>query len=1165
MRLSKIKMSGFKSFVDPTTIHFPSNLVGIVGPNGCGKSNIIDAVRWVMGELSAKQLRGDSMADVIFNGSSARKPVSTASIELIFDNSDGAVGGQFSNYSEISVRREVVRDGTSNYFLNNTRCRRRDVTDLFLGTGLGPRSYAIIEQGTITRLVESKPEELRIFLEEAAGISRYKERRRETESRMHHTRENIERLNDLLEEVTKQLQHLDRQAHAAERYKELNDEKRKLEAELKVLYWRELDGQTKSHDHEIREHETKVESALAELRTIESNLEKTRQQHDQASDNLNLVQGQYYELGTVIARLEQSLQHMREQQSRHLKDTKDLEVSRDELQGHIDRDQDQIFHSQKSISELQPAYEAAIHKEQEAAAALENAEQKFHDWQQRWELFNQESGDKSKHADVNRAHIERLERQLEQEIQRRDRLRQERDGLSLDKLQAEILSLKGKLDESNSAYASYQHDLDGIIQNLDRSRADEKSMTEELHAMRSSLEDQRGRFASLEALQQEALGKSRERINQWLKSRHLLDSPRLAELINVDPGWERAVETVLGYNLEAICIDEFEQHAEEFTSLTGGALTFMEKSGHSSNDAGGLLDKVRSPLPLHEFIGSVLTADTQEQALALRSELSEGTSVITRDGIWVGRHWVRVVRDNDERSGVIAREQEIKKQKSILDAMAENVEKLAAKIETSRRRLAELESRRDEVQLKANLAHRRASEAAARMHERETSCEQISQRIKQLQADSLENDQLIESIETELNQIRHHTQITLKSISALEEMRVSLINERDKLQHDVTSTRERTKSDADAAHVIALKLESQRSLLESTRQNLGRMQSQLEQMESRRNGLTQAVEAALEPAKQMEIELKTQLGKRNAIDNELIKARRILEDFAEQVRNLEQQRHTQERMADEIREQLQNLRLGSQETRVRQATLLEQLQQEGHVLGDTLDALPKNADADTWKQKISNTEQRIERLGPINLAAIQEHTQYSERRQYLDSQLTDLNEALTTLANAIRKIDRETRTRFKETFDKVNSGLQTSFPKLFGGGHSYLELTGEELLDAGVTIMARPPGKRNSTIHLLSGGEKALTAVALVFAIFELNPAPFCMLDEVDAPLDEANISRFGDLVRSMMDRVQFVFITHNKGTMEIANQLIGVTMQEPGVSRLVAVDIDEAVRIAAM
>ncbi|MDE2234347.1 MAG: chromosome segregation protein SMC, partial [Gammaproteobacteria bacterium] len=511
------------------------------------------------------------------------------------------------------------------------------------------------------------------------------------------------------------------------------------------------------------------------------------------------------------------------------------------------------------------------------------------------------------------------------------------------------------------------------------------------------------------------------------------------------------------------------------------------------------------------------------------------------------------------------REQEIKSYKSTMDSLAENVEKFTAKIETIRRQVTELESQRDEVQLKANLAHRQVSEAAARVHEGKTNREQITQRIKQLEADSRENDQLIGAIEAELKQIRQHTQITLTSISALEETRVSLVNERDRLQRDVTSARERTKTNADAAHVIALKLESQRSLLESTRQNLGRMQSQLEQMESRHASLAQAAQSAVEPAKQMETELKSQLGKRNAIDNELMKARRVVEDCAEQARGLEQQRHTQERQAEEMREQLQNLRLGSQETRVRQTTLLEQLQQDGYVLEEVLDSLPKNADTEAWKQKISNAEQRIERLGPINLAAIQEHTQYSERKQYLDSQLTDLNEALSTLANAIRKIDRETRTRFKETFDKVNTGLQSSFPKLFGGGHSYLELTGEELLDAGVTIMARPPGKRNSTIHLLSGGEKALTAVALVFAIFELNPAPFCMLDEVDAPLDEANINRFGDLVRSMTDRVQFVFITHNKGTMEIANQLVGVTMQEPGVSRLVAVDIDEAVRIAAM
>ncbi len=1165
MRLSKIKMSGFKSFVDPTTIQLPSNLVGIVGPNGCGKSNIIDAVRWVMGELSAKQLRGDSMADVIFNGSSARKPVSTASIELIFDNSDGAVGGQFANYAEISVRREVVRDGTSNYFLNNTRCRRRDVTDLFLGTGLGPRSYAIIEQGTITRLVESKPEELRIFLEEAAGISRYKERRRETEGRIRHTRENTERLNDLLEEVNKQLQHLHRQARAAERYKELNEEKRRLDAELKALHWRELDARVEGQDHGIREHEIQFEAALAEQRSIESKLEKSRQQHDEAGDNLNGVQGHYYELGTAIARLEQSLQHIRELRNQQQKDTEELESNRREIEGHINRDQDQITRTTQAMVELEPAHTGAVQAQQQATAVLVRTEHAIQVWQEQWETFNREASEKSQNAEVGRARIEHLERQLSQALQRREKLQREYGDLSADTLQSEIATIDQATRQADAARAQRQTELEQVIHALDACRDEDQRLTKELHSLRSALEDHRGRLASLEALQQAALGKSRAQVTEWLRKRHLADNPRLAELITVTPGWERAVETVLGYHLEAVCVEEFDKQAAEFATLTGGSLSFVEKAESKAAAAGSLLGKITSPIPLEGLLGDVRVAENLEVALAARLRLSPGESVITRDGIWLGRHWVRVIRDQDERAGVIAREQELKQRKVDLAEVAGNVEKLAAQLEFTQRQIKELESRREEVQTQVNLAHRQQADTAARLKTAHNSLEQVAQRIERLNAETREYNDQISTIEAELKAVRGQVEAALDSMQALASRRPILLAERDKLRNEAEAARERANQDGESMHAIALKLESHRSLLESTQQNLSRMQMQLAQMENRRTGLLQAVKDAVEPAHQQETELKGLLNKRSSMDSELSEARRRLETFAEQVRDLEQQRHASERKAEELREQVQQLRLGTQEARVRRATLVEQLQHDGYVLDDVLETMPADVNGDMCLEKIASVEQRIERLGPINLAAIQEYAEHSERKQYLDSQLADLNEALSTLENAIRKIDRETRTRFKETFDKVNSGLQISFPKLFGGGHAYLELTGDELLDAGVTIMARPPGKRNSTIHLLSGGEKALAAVALVFSIFELNPAPFCLLDEVDAPLDETNIGRFGDLVRGMTDRVQFVFITHNKGTMEMANQLIGVTMQEPGVSRLVAVDVDEAVRIAAM
>ncbi len=1166
MRLSKIKMSGFKSFVDPITIHLPSNLVGIVGPNGCGKSNIIDAVRWVMGESSAKQLRGDSMADVIFNGSSARKPVSTASIELVFDNSDGAIGGELANYAEISVKREVVRDGTSNYFLNNTRCRRRDVTDLFLGTGLGPRSYAIIEQGTIARLVESKPEELRIFLEEAAGISRYKERRRETESRIHHTRENIERLNDLLEEVTKQLQHLHRQARAAERYKDLNEEKRRVEAELKALHWRELDTQVGAQDRVIREHENLHEAAVAEQRAIESGLEKIRQHHDEAGDGLNAVQGRYYELGTAIARLEQSLQHMRESRNRQQKDLEELEQNRRETEEHLNRDQSQIAQASDMLAELEPAHARAGEAQRHSAADLAAAEHAMQIWQEQWETFNEEAGEKTRVSEVGRTHIEHLERQLHQLLQRRNKLQQEHGGLSAGSLQGEVDEIGHALQQSAATQKQLQVELAESVRELEARRDDDQRLVKELHALRSSLEDHRGRVASLDALQQAALGKSRTQVTQWLKSKHLADNPRLAELVSVAPGWERAVETVLGYHLEAVCVKEFGERAAEFSSLTGGSLSFVEKSAQPpAAPAGSLLGKITSPVPLDGLLGQVRVAESLDAALAMRSRLAATESVITGDGIWLGRHWARVIRDQDERAGVLAREQELKQRKAALADTERGVETQGRQQETVRRQLRELEARREELQADVNRAHRLHADTLARLKTAQGQLEQMSQRRERLLAETAEVDAQSASTEAELKTARGQLEMTLDAMHGMETRRATLQEERERLRSRVEEARDRARLDGEAMHEIALKLESRRSLKESTRENLSRMQTQLAQMQARCAGLVQAMQDAVEPMRVQEMELNELLGKRATMDTELAGARQKVESLADQVREFEQKRHACERKAEELRDQVQQLRLGTQEARVRRETLVEQLQHDGYDLQEVLGAMPENADLQAWSEKLGSAQQRIDRLGPINLAAIQEYAEQSERKQYLDSQLADLNEALATLGDAIRKIDRETRTRFKETFDKVNTGLQTSFPKLFGGGHAYLELTGEELLDAGVTIMARPPGKRNSTIHLLSGGEKALTAVALVFAIFELNPAPFCLLDEVDAPMDEANIGRFCDLVRGMSNRVQFAFITHSKSTMEMANQLVGVTMNEPGVSRLVAVDVDEAVRIAAM
>lgn len=1169
MRLRKIKLAGFKSFVDPTTINLPSNLVGIVGPNGCGKSNTIDAVRWVMGESSAKHLRGDSMADVIFNGSSARKPVGTAAIELLFDNEDGSVGGQYANYSEISIKRAVSRDGTSQYFLNGTRCRRKDIMDIFLGTGLGPRSYAIIEQGMISRLIEARPEDLRVFLEEAAGISKYKERRRETENRIKHTRENIERLDDLRGEIEKQLNHLQRQARTAERYKELKAEERQSRAELIALKWQALDTEVGVKDREIAEKQNLMEAGVADQRNVELDIEKSRERHIEANDAFNEVQGRFYSVGADIARIEQSIQHGKELRHRQERELAQAEHSWAEVQGHIERDTEQLEDVSRALAEMEPGLERLRDAEQTTASSMQEAEEAMQSWQSAWDAFNKDSNQASQAAQVDRTQIEHLERQVQQINNRIAKLDEEAKTLDPGALEAELENLRAAEQSANEQREKLQQELDERLQEITRLRDEDKQLTQTLHDKRSQLEDGRGRLSSLEALQQSALGKSREAVNGWLAGNSLESLPRLAERLDVSKGWERAVETVLGHYLEAVCVEEIDELDRALSELQDGAITLLDgrepSGGNGNGPSEALSAHVKADKPVTAVMAGVFTANDTREALALRSRLQAGQSVITPDGVWVGANWVRVNRTQDEHAGVLAREQEIKSLKDQQYQVANEVTELSGRQEVIRERLKDSEMRREELQTEVNRAHRQYADARAMLDSRKERQDQLRRRGEEVRGELNELHEELAQHDADIRAARGRLDETMSSLQGFEADHGSLQKQRDELRSRLDAARTQARADREAAHDLALKVESRRSMRDSTQRNLERMQQQLEQLTQRREELRGALEEGNTPVAGQQEELNELLEKRGKVETELTSARRLVEELDAQMRNLEQERVAKERRVASLREELNQLKLNSQEMRVRRQTLAEQLDELEQEAAPLLAALPEDANVDVWQQKVDDVSRRIDRLGPINLAAIDEYEEQSERKQYLDAQNQDLLEALETLENAIRKIDRETRTRFKETFDRVNTGLQKNFPKLFGGGHAYLELTGEELLDAGVAIMARPPGKRNSTIHLLSGGEKALTAVALVFSIFELNPAPFCMLDEVDAPLDDANVGRFCELVKEMSARVQFIYITHNKITMEMAQQLMGVTMHEPGVSRLVSVDVDEAAKLAAM
>jgi chromosome segregation protein len=1168
MRLSKIKLAGFKSFVDPTTITFPSSLVGVVGPNGCGKSNVIDAVRWVMGESSASRLRGDSITDVIFNGSSSRKPVGAASVELLFDNSETTLEGQYAKYAEISIRREVSRDGISTYFLNGTKCRRKDITGVFLGTGLGPRSYSIIEQGMISRLIEAKPEEMRVFIEEAAGISKYKERRRETSNRIKHTKENLDRLLDLLEEVEKQIKHLDRQAKTAERYGKYKKEERRTAAELLALKTKGLDDRGAESRKRLEQAKTGLEAAIAKQRSLEASLEDTRIRQTERADAFNEVQGRYYRVGGEIARLEQTIEHGRELRERQEQDLEQAVQGAKEIADHIDQDENEIAQLELTLNELVPGLEQARQTELASAASLARAEDALADWQRQWDENAHKLNEAMRKQNVEHTRSEQIESRLQSFAERRRKIGEAQSVANPEDLQDRYDELAEEELRKRQAREEFDRHLADVSEQIRKLREQDDKLTRLVDERRSSLQEAQGKYASLEALQKAAMGEGDEGIKDWLQGAGLESNKRIAQMLDVESGWEKAVETVLGDYLQAVCVADITPVTTSIASLRSGVVTILRE--HSKDDVVRNMDSSLAlktsggPSSVLNMLADVKCAESLAQALAIRERLADDESVITADGVWLGKNWLRVSRDKDGKAGVLAREHEIRRLKSEIREMQARLESARRLLADGRIRMNQLEERREKLQQDASLLLDEYSEVRAALESAKFRKDEANARKTALaeEANELDNEKI--SAEEQLRESRRQHSEASEQVERLSAQKVSLETRRDDLRAELQRVRAQADEDRQTVQSIAIQFESRRSSKESAAQNLERMQRQLRQFQSREREIREQLANSQAPLAASKEQLERQLAARVEVEGELTAARRKVEAVEAELRELDQSRMQIDQSVDEARQKVSEAEMAVQELRVRREGIAEQLAQTGFELEQLLEEMDGAADIQAWEEKLEKVRMRIDRLGPINLAAIDEFKEQSERKEYLDSQLADLNDALATLEGAIRKIDRETRSRFRETYNDVNEGFQRLFPKLFGGGHAYLELTGDDLLSAGITVMARPPGKRNSTIHLLSGGEKALTAVALVFAIFELNPAPFCMLDEVDAPLDDANVGRFCEIVREMSDKVQFVFITHNKVTMELARQLSGVTMQEPGVSRLVSVDLDEAVKMAA-
>ncbi|NIR28820.1 MAG: chromosome segregation protein SMC [Gammaproteobacteria bacterium] len=1170
MRLRKVKLAGFKSFVDPTSITFPSDLVGVVGPNGCGKSNVIDAVRWVMGEISAKHLRGDSMADVVFNGSSARKPVGQASVELVFDNSEGVLGGRYASYGEIAVKRQVAREGQSAYFLNGARCRRRDITDIFLGTGLGPRSYAIIEQGMISRLIEAKPDELREFLEEAAGISKYKERRRETENRIRHTQENLDRLNDLREELDRRLEHLKRQARMAERYRVLKQEERLLRAQLLALRWRALDAEVRAQNQRIGEQETALDAALSHQRRVEAELETRRSEQHASQDAYNEVYRHVLDAGAEIARVEETIQNLRERRHELRESLAREEHALTEARTRLASDAAKLQQLEQSLGEEEPGLARSEEAVASARGEFEREERESHALQAQWEDFSERATEPARDAHAERARIHHLEHHMGQVRERLLRLEQEFETLTSEDSQREAEALQEELAGEERRQAELDAALGTKQEAIRETRERMSTLSSRLDGRRRRHQETLGRLASLRALQEEALGKRSEAAMEWLRGQELDALPRLAEEIQVEDGWERAVEMALGFHLEAVCVSGVRELAGRLARLDEGAVGLVEASTSPGGAVTGpptmwLRDTVTGPDAVAPLLDGVRTAENVAAALAVAPELGPGESVITRDGVWLGAAWARAGHDGANGTGVLAREGEIRSLGDDLRRVRAEITRDEEELAGARGRLRDLEDEHSGLQSTVSEAHRQYASVKARLGAVQAELAQTRARAEAVAAELEELRAQLAVDDEQLTAARQRLEHSTGEMQRMSGERGQWEQRRREQRDRLEAARRRWQSLRDEAYEVGLRVQSLRTQIASLQEAAARNREQVSHLEARSTELQGSLSGTEAPLREARQTLDEKLEARQTHEDALKRARERVETVEAALRELEQERHKAEAVVQSQRDVLQDLRMQSRETEVRRQTHEEQLQGTGHPLSELLEGLADEAQAPEWEEKLERQERRIARLGPINLAAIDEFEQQSERKRYLDEQHTDLTQALTTLQEAIHKIDRESRARFRETYEKVNATLAATFPRLFGGGRASLQMTGDDLLSTGIAVMAQPPGKRNSTIHLLSGGEKALTAVALVFAIFELNPAPFCLLDEVDAPLDDANVGRFCELVKEMSERVQFVMVTHNKTTMEMTDQLIGVTMNEPGVSRLVAVDVDEAVEMAAV
>jgi len=1170
VRLNSIKLSGFKSFAEPTNFLLPGQLVGVVGPNGCGKSNIMDAVRWVLGESKASELRGESMQDVIFNGTTTRKPASRSSVELIFDNADHRAGGQWGQFGEIAVKRVLTRDGNSSYFINNQPVRRRDVQDVFLGTGLGPRAYAIIGQGTISRIIESKPEELRLFLEEAAGVSKYKERRRETENRLSDTRENLTRVEDILRELSTNLERLEKQAVVAQKYNALQADVTLKQHQQWFLKRAEALADQSKVQSEGLSAVNALESRMADLRHIEADLESVRQAHYSAGDHVNQAQGLLYEASTDVGRLEAEIRFVVEGRQRA---EQRLQTLQEQIGQWATRKED----AQAEIERLAELALLGDEQTELLAAQVEEQAQALPDLEDALTAAQSAANDQrgavmqvQQQIQVLAAEQRSIEEQSRQVSNRRERLDVDRNALAAPD-EARLESLEQQLAQAQEAAAVADARLQELQETLpqrDEARRTQQQIVNDESARQADLS---ARLEALKALQEKV--KTDGKLQPWLAKHGLGQLQGLWTRIHIEQGWENALEGALRERLAGLEVSRLELVRAFAQDSPPAKLAFFSLPQATAAEGVAALPRLADLLRVNDagqkailvdWLHGCYTASSFDEALAQRATLKPGESIYVKSGHVVTAHSVSFYAQDSEQAGLLARAQEI-----------ENLEKeLRAQImmaDEARMALVRAEAAYADASQRMVSVRREATEAQSQSHGLQVETLRLSQLAEQARARSAQIDSDLEEVQAQLDDLQERRTMAEGRFESLDmqladsQERHAQLDERViEVQRKLSQSREQQRTlERQAQEAVFAQRSLQARTAELARtiatadQQADAVQAETQRAHDELSRLTDAAaQAGLQTALALKLEREQALGAR----------RSEYDDLTAKLRASDERRLQLERELEPLRQRITEFQLKEQAARLGFDQYEQQLQDAQADLAAVEQSIKDgNVRIMGMQGEIDRLHREIVALGAVNLAALEELTASRERKQFLDAQNSDLAQAMQTLEDAIRKIDGETREMLSGTFEQVNLHFGRMFPELFGGGNARLVITGDEILDSGVQVIAQPPGKKNQTIHLLSGGEKALTAIALVFAIFQLNPAPFCLLDEVDAPLDDANTERYAKLVRSMSKETQFLFISHNKIAMEMAEQLIGVTMQEQGVSRIVAVDMESAITLAEL